>query len=142
MAPLFPSHGQYSIYRDGCILVTEVVGPWNFELVDEWSKAAIPFCIEMHESGPWVAVAIASQSMLATPDAMTALRKIVRISVAEFNCRAHVVVANREVDGRGVVEGVFEKAYEGLCASGFFDDYQSAKEWAIALLTQQTNRPT
>lgn len=135
MAPLFPSHGQYSIYRDGAILVTEVVGPWNLELVDEWSKAAIPFCIEMQASGPWVAVAIASQSMLATPEAMVALRKIVGISVEQFGCRAHVVVADSAVDGRGVVEPVFEKAYAGLCASAFFDDYGSAKRWATNLLS-------
>lgn len=134
MAPLFPSHGKYSIYRDGSILVTEVVGPWNIELVQEWAKAAIPFCIEMHQAGPWVAVAIASQSMLATPEAMAALRKIVQISVEQFDCRAHVVVASPEVDGRGVVEGAFEKAYEGLCASAFFDDYASAKTWALKLL--------
>lgn len=136
MAPLFPAHGKYSIYRDGHILVTEVIGPWNRELVQEWSNAAIPFCIEMQQDGPWVAIAIASQSMLATPDAMQILRKIVQISVEQFDCRAHVVVAGPEVDGRGVVESVFEKAYEGLCASGFFDDYDSAKHWAEQLLAK------
>ena len=131
MAPLFPSHGKYSLHRDGQVLVTEVVGPWNLELVQEWARSAIPFSIEMQEEGPWAGIAIMSESMLATPDAMAALRKVVAASVEQFNCIAHIVVAAPGVAGKGVVEGAFQKVYEGLCLSGFFDDYSSAKDWAI-----------
>ncbi len=131
MAPLFPSHGKYSLYRDGQVLVTEVVGPWNLELVQEWARSAIPFSIEMHEDGPWAGIAIMSESMLATPEAMDALRKVVAASVEQFNCIAHIVVASPGVAGKGIVEGAFKKVYEGLCLSGFFDDYASAKAWAV-----------
>lgn len=140
MAPLFPSHGKYSLYRDGQVLVTEVVGPWNLELVQEWARSAIPFSIEMQEEGPWAGIAIMSESMLATPDAMTALRKVVAASIEQFNCIAHIVVAAPGVAGKGVVEPAFEKVYEGLCLSGFFDDYESAKKWAILEINQRKAR--
>lgn len=140
MAPLFPPHGKYSLYRDGQVLVTEVVGPWNLELVQEWARSAIPFSIEMQEEGPWAGIAIMSESMLATPDAMAALRKVVAASVEQFNCIAHIVVAAPGVAGKGVVEPAFEKVYEGLCLSGFFDDYESAKKWAILEINQRKAR--
>ena len=140
MAPLFPSHGKYSLYRDGQVLVTEMVGPWNLELVQEWARSAIPFSIEMQEEGPWAGIAIMAESMLATPDAMAALRKVVAASVEQFNCIAHIVVAAPGVAGKGVVEPAFEKVYEGLCLSGFFDDYESAKQWAIKEINQRKTR--
>lgn len=140
MAPLFPSHGKYSLYRDGQVLVTEVVGPWNLELVQEWARSAIPFSIEIQEDGPWAGIAIMSESMLATPDAMAALRKVVAASVEQFNCIAHIVVAAPGVAGKGVVEPAFEKVYEGLCLSGFFDDYVSAKQWATKEIHQRKSQ--
>lgn len=96
----------------------------------------IPFSIEMQEDGPWAGIAIMSESMLATPEAMDALRKVVAISVEQFDCIAHIVVAAPGVAGKGLVETAFERVYKGLCLSGFFDDYISTKTWAEQQITR------
>lgn len=81
MAKAFPTHGKYKIYCDGRLLVSEVVGPWNIEFIREWSIASIPLCEELKAKAPWIAVAMISGSMLATPEAMDALHKVIRNSV-------------------------------------------------------------
>lgn len=134
MAKPFPPHGKYKIYCDGRLLVSEVVGPWNIEFIRDWSTAAIPLCEELKAQAPWIAIAMISGSMLATPEAMDALRKVIQNSVQHYGCIAHVLVAKPEVAGRGIVEWAFQRTYDGLTQSAFFDDYESAKAWSLALL--------
>lgn len=129
MRQLFKPHGKFLLYRDGNILVTDITGPWNIELIKSWAKAAIPYSLEMQTSGVWGAVAIMTESMLCPPDAMQALRRNVAYSVQNLGCISHCIVANTDVLGRGIVEPAFQRVYEGLCASNFFYDYESAKLW-------------
>ena len=141
----FQAHGKFSLYRDGNILVTEVIGPWNAELIKAWAKAAIPYSLEMQAIGVWGAVAIITESMLCSPDALQALRKNVAYSVQRLGCISHVIVATADVAGRGVVEPAFQKVYEGLCASNFFYDYESAQQWTQSLIQstvdERVNKP-
>lgn len=134
MTKPFPPHGKYKIYCDDQLLVSEVVGPWNIEFIRDWSMASIPLCEELKEKGPWIAVAIISGSMLATPEAMDALRKVIQNSVQYYGCIAHVLVAGADVAGRGIVEWAFKKSYGDLSQAALFDDYESAKQWSLALL--------
>jgi hypothetical protein len=136
MAVVFAPHGQFSLHRDGSILVTTLRGPWNIELVQLWAKAALPYSVEMQATGsPWGGVAIITDSMLCTPEAMLALRKIVAFGVQTLGCISQVVVAAPGVTGRGIVESAFQQVYEGLCLSNFFDDYESAREWTYSQIS-------
>ena len=132
MRHLFKPHGKFFLYRDGNILVTDITGPWNIELTKSWAKAAIPYSLEIQTIGAWGAVAIITESMLCSPDAMQALRKNVAYSVQRLGCVSHCIVAKADVLGRGLVEPAFQRAYEGLCPMNFFYDYDSAKRWTQA----------
>ena len=139
MRPLFQAHGEFSLHRDGNILVTSLRGPWNTELVQLWAKAALPYSLEMQVDGAWGGVAIITESMLCPPEALQALRKIVAYGVQNLDCISHVIVATPEVAGRGVVESAFKRVYDGLCVSNFFDDYESAKVWSNAQIQNVVN---
>lgn len=136
MTPSFLPHGEFGLYRDGHILVTTVRGPWNAELVQLWATTAYPYSIEMQADGAWGGIAIITESMLGTPDAMLALRKAVSYGVQKLGCISYVVVAAPDVDGRGVVESAFKRVFEGLCVSNFFDDYESAKAWTLKQIAE------
>jgi CO dehydrogenase/acetyl-CoA synthase beta subunit len=90
----------------------------------------------MQDVGTWGGIAIISDSMLATPEAMDALKKAVSYAVTRLGCISQVVVAAPEVAGRGIVEASFERVYQGLCLYNFFDDYASAKAWTLAQIAQ------
>jgi hypothetical protein len=129
-----PAHGEFSLRIDGRILVTEIRGPWNTELVHLWAKAALKPSEEMHKLGAWGNISIVSESMLSTPEALEELRKVANYGVQNSGFIAQAYVATPDVLGRGIVEAVFARVYEGLCPCIFFDDYESAKAWLNALI--------
>ena len=135
MSQSFQPHGKFSLYRDGNILATQLTGPWNIELIQAWAKATLPYTHEMQAIGAWGGVAIITESMLCPADAMAELRKNVAYSVQRLGCVSHCIVAKPDVAGRGIIEPVFQRIYEGLCASNFFDDYESAREWTYAQIS-------
>lgn len=96
--------------------------------------ASIPYCEQQKAQGAWVAVAMISGSMLATPEAMDALRKVIINSREIYGCIGHALVAAPDVAGRGIVELAFERSYGDITRTGFFDDFESAKAWANTLL--------
>ncbi len=121
-------------------MVSEIIGPWNLEFIREWSTASIPYCEQMRAGGPWVAVAMISGSMLATPEAMDALRKVIVNSRQIYGCVGHALVAAPDVAGRGIVELAFERSYGDITSTAFLNDYASAKAWAQKLLNQTTHK--
>lgn len=142
MAKAFPAHGRYKLYCEDRLMISEVIGPWNLEFIREWSMASIPYCEQMREGGAWIAYAKISGSMLATPEAMDALRKVIVNSRDLYGCIGHVLVAAPDVAGRGIVEFAFERSYGDITKTGFFDDDASAKAWAKALLAQHHPQPS
>lgn len=138
---VFPPHGQFRIYRDDRILVTEVQGPWNVELVRQWAFALSPYVLQLKNGGPWAGLALIKGSMLSTPDGMEALGRVTVDGAKNYGCIANVIVASSDVAGRGVIESQFQRIYEGVCDYAFFDDLDEAKKWLITLLQSSQARP-
>ncbi|HYD79675.1 MAG TPA: hypothetical protein VEC06_07695 [Paucimonas sp.] len=134
MSEFFRPHGEFHIYIDGQILVTEVTGPWNKELVDRWARECYPPAKQLGALQPYAGIVIVRGSMICPPDAMEALARVVRYSKEKLNCLAHIVVADRTVEGRDLIEAAYARIYEGVVAYNFFYEYAEAKTWADALL--------
>ncbi|WP_394778873.1 hypothetical protein [Undibacterium sp.] len=139
MSEVFTPHGQFSLHVDGRVIVSEVTGPWNLELVKDWAREVNPYAAAMQEGGPWGGIAIIHESMLGTPDAMAALGAASAYAVAHYGCIAQLVVATTDVAGRRVVEPAFRRLYEHVCACEFFDDYAAAKAWLDQLVMEKTS---
>ncbi|MES2103288.1 MAG: hypothetical protein V4634_04660 [Pseudomonadota bacterium] len=139
MSEVFTPHGQFRLHAEGRIVVSEVTGPWNVELVQNWATEVRPYSLQMQPGGPWGGIAIIRESMLCTPDAMDALGKIVAYGVENFGCIAQVVVASPDVAGRGVVEPAFQRIYEGVCAYNFFYEYEEARDWLNRLILERSS---
>ncbi len=130
----FRQHGQFKTYLGGQILVSEVVGPWNRELVENWAKYCYPFAKEMSDLGPYVGIAIIRESMMCPPDALESLRRTVFHSTTKLACVGHLIVAESAVEGRDLLAATFAQLYTGLCAHQLFDSYAPAQEYAAELL--------
>ncbi|MCH8620731.1 hypothetical protein [Undibacterium sp. TS12] len=135
----FPPHGQFRLYLDGRILVTEVQGPWNVELVRRWAAEVRPYSLQLMPDGPWAGLALIKGSMLSTPEGMEVLAEITANGAQNLGCVANVVVAAADVAGRGVIESQFQRIYEGVCAYGFFYEIDEARRWLNALLASLTD---
>ncbi|MFZ6648289.1 hypothetical protein ACO0LO_21385 [Undibacterium sp. TJN25] len=139
MSEVFTPHGRFSLHIDDRVIVSEVTGPWNLELVKDWAREVNPYAEQMQNGGPWGGIAIIHESMLCTPEAMTAIGAASSYAVAHYGCIAQLVVAARDVAGRGVVESAFHRLYEDVCACEFFDDYAAAKVWLDQLILEKAS---
>lgn len=134
MNSIFPPHGELAFYRDGRILVANVRGPWNLELVYRWANEIRPHARELALTGVWACICIIEVSILSTPEAMQVLQKVVEGGVKNFQFGGQAIVATNTVSGRGFVEDSFRHMYQGLCPFEFFEDYQRAKCWLAKLV--------
>lgn len=132
----FRSHGHFTTRVEGQLIISEVTGPWNKELVEEWARSAQPVAQSLAAHGPHVGIAVITGSMLCTPDALKVLREAARYAAGTLDCRAHVIVAAATVEGRDFVEANFIRAYEGVLPLAIFYTLDEARAWSLARLAE------
>lgn len=118
-------------------MITEVTGPWNRELIDYWAQQSFAQASALSAEGPYVGIALIRESMLCPPDALETLRKVVKYSATKLNCVANVIVADRSVEGRHLMEPTFAKIYEGVVEHRFFYELEPAMAWSRGYLAQR-----
>jgi hypothetical protein len=130
MNSLYRAHGKFTIRVDGQIIVSDVTGPWNKELVEAWGLQVYPTAKELAAIGPNAGIAIVHESMLCPPDALASLKLLVQYSATKLNCVSHCIVANRDTAGRDLLEATFARIYEGVVAYQLFDNFDDAFAWS------------
>jgi hypothetical protein len=133
----FMPHGAYKLRLEGRVLVSELVGPWNLELVDTWMKAAHPMVKELAATGPHVHMTIVEGSLLCPPEALDRLAAVIVYTTAKMQCIGNPVVAAANVEGRALFEPMYARIYDGSPPRGLFLDYASAKAWSLDLLAEK-----
>ena len=133
----FNPHGEYKLRLEGRVLISELVGPWNLELVDAWMKAAHPMVKELAATGPHVHMTIVTGSLLCTPEALDRLAAVIVYTTAQMQCVGNPVVAAANVEGRALFEPMYARIYHGSPPRGLFLDYASAKAWSLAVLAEK-----
>ena len=133
----FEPHGEYKLRLEGRVLVSELLGPWNLELVDTWMKAAHPMVKELAATGPHVHMTIVTGSLLCTPAALDRLAAVIVYTTAKMQCIGNPVVAAANVEGRALFEQMYARIYDGSPPRGLFLDYASAKAWSLELLAEK-----
>jgi hypothetical protein len=134
MSEIFRPHGEFHTHLDGRIVVTEVTGPWNKELVESWARHIYPYVKQLNADGPHVGLGIIRESMLCPPDAMEALARAVRYGVTKLHSIGEFIVVDKSVEGHGLVEPVYERIYQGLVPFQFYDNIEEARARADEVL--------
>ncbi|MES2017662.1 MAG: hypothetical protein V4484_14320 [Pseudomonadota bacterium] len=134
MATPFAAHGEFKAHVEGRIIVSEVVGPWNKELVDKWSRVMYGYAKQLSASGPHVGIARIHTSMMCPPDALQAMRQAVLFGNERLGSIGNALVADPGVEGRALMLPMYEQLYLGGNPYAFFHDLDSATAWALALL--------
>jgi hypothetical protein len=117
----FSPHGTFRIRLEGQILVQEVSGPWNLEMVKVWAASLLPYAHQLESQGPWAA--------LTSPDALQRMRQVVASSTQNFREVACAAAAGPEVEGYSLAPRIWAPVYDGLTPFQFFADPQVAKDW-------------
>ncbi len=133
----FMPHGEYKLRLEGRVLVSELVGPWNLELVNAWMKDAHPYVKQLAATGPHVHMTIVTGSLLCPPDALDRLAEVIVYTTAKMRCVGNPVVAAANVEGRALFEPMYARIYDGSPPRGLFLDYESAMVWSLELLAAE-----
>jgi len=132
----FSKHGAFTLSVDGRLLVVEVEGPWNLELIRSYGEETGPIAEAMARTGPWVLISIAKRSALFTPEAIEALRQTAITHVRRMGRIATVYVVDPTVEGYHLVDAIFESVYRGVCEVAVFETRAEAEAWAYEQLSR------
>ena len=133
----FQPHGEFKVRLDGRIIISEVAGPWNKELVDQWAAELYVLARQLTASGPHVGIAVIRGSMLCPPDAFQTMRRAITYAIAKLQCVGSLIVADAGVEGRALMQAAYEQQYGDAAAPRLFYDLDSARTWALRLLAEQ-----
>ena len=115
-------------------MISDVTGPWNKELVEQWALASNPMAKRV---GAHIGIAVIHESMLSTPDALLVLQRAAEHAARSLGCIAHVIVADKTVEGRDFVEPSFVRIYDGVLPLAIFYTLDEARAWSLARLAEQ-----
>ncbi|KAA3653915.1 MAG: hypothetical protein DWQ11_06560 [Proteobacteria bacterium] len=128
----FAAHGDFALRQEGRLLMSDLTGPWNLELVDRYRVEVAPHVARLAAGGPWAQIAVCHRSVLAPQDALQALADSARLLAGQYHRVAIAYVLPPEVEGHGIMESVFDRLYKGFQAVACFDALAPACAWALA----------
>ena len=128
----FSAHGEFSLRQDDRLLMSELTGPWNIELVDRYRIEVAPFVERLATDGPWGQIVICHHSVLAPQDALKALSDSARVLAGRYDRVAVAYVLPPEVEGYGIMESVLTRLYTGFQSVACFETLAPAREWTLA----------
>lgn len=134
MVSPFRQHGSFTTELRDRQITSNVVGPWNIELVNAWASQMVPYFKVATAERPLLAMAIYSGSILASPATLERMRGIVEYSVRVHHMHAYAVVAGADVEGRLFMQHFFSPLFEGFCPYAFFLEREPAQCWLNAHL--------
>jgi hypothetical protein len=130
----FRPHGKADLRIEGQLIIVDLEGPWNAELVELIHERVADLKATLTANGKWGLLINVSYSLLCPLETFDTIRRSV-LEDAEHNGHAAVAfVAARSVEGRGLLEAWYCKFYEGICPAAFFETLDEAKRWIAPYL--------
>ena len=114
---------------DGRIVISEIEGPWNLELVEAWAIPAARLYAKLGASGRCGGIGVHTKSLLTSPQSIRRLRELTALAVANHNIAACAVVGAAGVEGYQLAPTFMARIYEGIVPFEMFDSVERAKVW-------------
>lgn len=130
----FRPHGKAEFRIEGQLMLIDLEGPWNAELVVQIHERVVDLKPTLTANGKWGLLIIVSTSLLCPIETLATIKRTVLEDAAQNGHAAVGLVAARSVEGRGLVEDFYCKLYEGICPVAFFETRDEAKRWIAPYL--------
>ena len=133
----FPIHGDYvsRVSVSDRIVVSDITGPWNFELVVEWGKTVELLFQQLDRTCRNGAIAHHHISILNTGEAVDHHRKIIAKGVKTYGLIAVASVVALDVEGSGFASLLLDKVYGPVVDHQIFTNYSDAYTWLMTKLS-------
>lgn len=108
----FRPHGRLELWREGSVIRTVAVGPFNKEAVKAFGAAWADLFSTLPADGHFVEYTTIRGSLIASPDAIAAFRKLLLSNNATGRApRAVAWVVDAEVEGGRLMLPLFDSLY-------------------------------
>ena len=138
MNSIFRPHGRFHIWIEGQLLLTEVTGPWNRELIEYWAAQARQLTQEFSADRPYVAITTVYDSILCPSDAIDRIAQAIEFSHTNLPCLENLMVAAHDVEGRELVQSTYRR----IGIRRFYTKFEDAKAWAEQALREHQLQST
>lgn len=132
MHPQYSIHGTSDVTIDGPLLISDVTGPFNLQLVIDWSQKLFPIAQQFKLGGAAAAITVFHRSCLTPPDALQFLRKSLQYAATRQNFKAFALVIDRSVEGAAIADVLYREPYGAFAHYALFTELEPAKQWARA----------
>lgn len=132
----FSIHGEVAFTRQGQILVVDVQGPWNAELIELYKAQSRPYVEALSANGPWGLILILHREAACPPDAIEGIRLGVIEQAKNWRrvCTSYVIAP--DVIGYKVMDRVWRNIYRDVMPCEVFERREDALAWTEARLKE------
>jgi len=132
----FSIHGEVAFTRQGQILVTDVQGPWNAELIELYKAQMKPYVAEMAQAGPWGLILVLHNEAACPLDAIEGIRRGVIEQAKNWRrvCTSYVIAP--DVLGYRAMDPVWRNIYRDVIPCEIFERREDALAWTLAQLKE------
>jgi hypothetical protein len=118
------------------VVYIDATGPFNREMVDRIREIHTTTFRDAAAQGPFGHISLFHASMLATPDAITAITaQHVEWKAMGILPTANAYVAGPDVEGVTIVQSHYRRAWEGACFE-IFERRDEAEAWIARMLAE------
>lgn len=136
----FPAHGSASYRTEGRLLIADIDGPWNLELIQQYHVEMRPFIDQLARDGPWGLLIVIHRAAACPPDALALIRKgaIAQSQSSRRACAAYVIAPG--VPGYRIMDRFWRGIYEGVHSFEIFGELDAAIRWSSEMVSAATVR--
>lgn len=134
----FRIHGSVDIRREGQVLIAEIGGPWNAELIAHYRHCMSKPVEEVSAEGAWALILVIHGAALCPPDALEGIRRGLIEHATRWHraCTSYVIAP--DVAGYHVMDRVWRGLYENIMPLGIFETLADAQAWTARQLASST----
>jgi hypothetical protein len=125
----FKPHGKASCTLDGQLILLDLEGPWNAELMLQIQHDVDSLKASLPTNKKWGLLVIVSNSLLCSFDTIEIIKNVVKEDQRHHGHAVIGFVVDPVVEGCGIVDVIFRKIYENICPIEFFETMSEARSW-------------
>lgn len=127
----FKQHGRVDMDLIGNTIFVQACGPFNLELMNALAALEAEFLTRLAKLGPFTEIVLFSQSVLASPEVMTAHAELLKmLKAAGLAHKASAYVIPEDLEGLAFMEAVAIKNYAAVdWPFKIFNNLDEAQLW-------------
>ncbi|QYK03078.1 hypothetical protein [Shewanella psychrotolerans] len=125
----FPAHGSVEISCSNQIIVANIGGPWNLELIKIYREKMVTLFNQLKPNEPWGLIVCIHNSATCPPDAIELIKKGVQSDSIKNHriCTSYVI--SKETEGRRLMDPIWRKIYLNVMPFEIFPTLDEAMNW-------------